>query len=148
MKHVVAFDYRLALERGRAREVRYWEVVLLKALQQEGRNLSIEDIALLAGVSPSSVRRIVKRYSRLGAEHLVPVSLARPATGRKAALSSNQIERLSKILSSGVQLDGRHWTAAAVQGVIRRHFKTKVSRSTAWRYLRQVVAGEQPSLFL
>jgi len=57
--------------------------------------------------------------------------------------------RLARVLPTGLQADGRPWTAAAVQKVIRTRFKMKVSRSTAWRYLQRAAReSEQPSLFL
>ena len=149
MKHVVAFDYRLALKLGRAREAKYLQVVLLKALQQEGRSLTVDDIALLAGTSPSSVRRIVERYNRLGPDEFVPAGPAPSRAGRKPVLSRSQVARLSRALSTGTQPDGKPWTSTAVQKVIRTHFKVKVSRSTAWRYLlRATRESEQPPLFL
>ena len=149
MKHVVAFDYRLALKLGHVREARYWQVVLLKALQQEDRSLTVDDIAMVAGMSPSSVRRIVERYNRLGPDAFPPAGPTRTKAGRKPVLSAAQVMRLSRVLSTGVQPDGRPWTAAAVQKVIRTRFRMKVSRSTAWRYLQRAVReSEQPSLFL
>lgn len=94
---------------------------------------SIGVIARILGVSAGSVYKWHKIHREGGS-----LNFASPS-GRPRKMSDEQLETLRELLSKGATAYGWHndlWTSKRVAEVIRRHFKIKFSRNSAWYLLK------------
>jgi transposase len=83
--------------------------------------MSMADVALVIGVSLSSVKRWKKAFRLGGAAALEP----KPSPGRPSKLTSPQRERLRQRLLAGPRAAGfstELWTCARVAELVRREF--------------------------
>jgi len=91
------------------------------AVEFLGKGMSMADVALVLGVSLSSVKRWKKAFRLGGAAALEP----KPSPGRPSKLTSPQRERLRQRLLAGPRAAGfptELWTCARVAELVRREF--------------------------
>lgn len=91
------------------------------AVEFLGKGMSMADVALVMGVSLSSVKRWKKAFRTGGAAALEP----KPNRGRPTKLSATQKQRLRQLLLAGPRAAGfstELWTCRRVAEVVRREF--------------------------
>jgi transposase len=91
------------------------------AVEFLGKGMTMADVALVLGVSLSSVKRWKKAYRQGGDEALVP----KPQLGPESKLDATQRERLQELLLAGPLAAGfstELWTCRRVAEVVRREF--------------------------
>jgi transposase len=91
------------------------------AVEFLGKGMTMADVALVLGVSLSSVKRWKKAHRQGGDEALLP----KPQLGPESKLDASQRERLQELLLAGPLAAGfstELWTCRRVAEVVRREF--------------------------
>ena len=91
------------------------------AVEFLGKGMSTADVALVLGVSVSSIKRWKRAFRLGGAAALEP----QPRPGPRAKLTSSERERLRRLLVAGPRAAGfstELWTCARVAELVRREF--------------------------
>ncbi|ABA19755.1 hypothetical protein Ava_B0254 (plasmid) [Trichormus variabilis ATCC 29413] len=116
-----------------AQEKTRWLVI--KLLNQQPQ-LSAQKVAEIVGFSGDWVRKIVRRYNKLGANGIINQQKLKPG-GKKLALTNEQQQWLRQRLASPPE-DGGLWSAPKVGELIRVQFGITLHVTTAWDYLKRL----------
>jgi transposase len=101
------------------------------AVEFLGKGMTMADVALVLGVSLSSVKRWKKAHRQGGDEALLP----KPQLGPESKLDASQRERLQELLLAGPLAAGfstELWTCRRVAEVVRREFGVDYHPDHAW----------------
>jgi transposase len=118
-----------------AGEKTHWQVILLR---HQGR--STAEVAEICGYKADWVRRLVRRYNKVGPEGLRD---GRRNNGKERLMSATQLEELRAAVLNEVPPSGGLWTGPQVALWMTKKLNRPVSPQLAWTYLQHMRMSKQ-----
>lgn len=143
MPKLVAVERHLTvselLERFRscddAAEKTHWQAILLRL---QGRSTAL--VADICGYKTDWVRRLVRRYNKMGPESLRD---GRRTNGKERLMSADLLEELRAAVLTAAPPTGGLWTGPKVALWMTERLKRPVSPQLAWAYLQHMRLSKQ-----